>query len=482
MQREKDSATDTLEKWLWDAAVQFCASSGLGVTRYSQRFLGLSLLLVWAAFCYSVRADSWSSPGPFDALSENRQFIAHVTPAAKNSKATVVVSERKVRQTNEIWRAILSNPTSPEQVLVGDEGTGIVTLDNWGGVGYGDDVVAIYGPGGLKAKFSLEDFAPPRKPARNPASTPDFISLATEEGYRSEFMHSTSSRHWRGYSIYFFYRNANEVLFCLWLDWDNRWVVWQMADGKLAKVTPDLAKNLNREARTRALRWATTGDYPFAALSFLGRLHHPEDRPLIEAYLRAKEFSTGYSMTYSGESKPFLRYGASSFKRQEAEKILSCSDGFATNISTIFDVENYHYLGTIKGRVFLSAAPRKGDGSLRLYLIPATLPLEKWSDSKPEHYLIADFQDDFPVEYVGQQLKDFPLTQAIDFVFCGVTAGDYRMKVVWNKTPPLTNSEAIICRPKAGDYESVNSPMISVKRGKVFETVEIQCKTPFSRQ
>ena len=37
---EKDAATDTLEKRLWDAADQFRANSGLSAAQYSQPVLG----------------------------------------------------------------------------------------------------------------------------------------------------------------------------------------------------------------------------------------------------------------------------------------------------------------------------------------------------------------------------------------------------------------------------------------------------------
>ncbi len=40
----KDSATDTLEKRLWDAADQFRANRGLGAAQYSQPVLGLIFL------------------------------------------------------------------------------------------------------------------------------------------------------------------------------------------------------------------------------------------------------------------------------------------------------------------------------------------------------------------------------------------------------------------------------------------------------
>ncbi len=46
-------------------------------------------------------------------------------------------------------------------MLVSNGGKYVVTFDNWHSVGYGDNVVAIYGPSGqLIRKMSLTDFMP----------------------------------------------------------------------------------------------------------------------------------------------------------------------------------------------------------------------------------------------------------------------------------------------------------------------------------
>ena len=443
------------------------------------RFVACGICLFFSLVTYSVRADSWLPPTAFDTFSENGGFVAHVTPANTNYKATVVVSAIKNHRTNGLWRASLSNDYCPTEVVVSDDGSSVVTLDNWGGVGYGDNVVAIYGPSGLKAKYSLEEFAPPAKPK----ASSDVLIFSIHGGYDGKFVHSTSSRHWRRYSIYFFYPHARESLFCLWLDWEKRWVVWQMADGKLRKVTADLASKLNTEGRNRALQEVKTGENPSAALNFIGRLRRPEDRPLIEAWLRDSKFSTSSTMSYSSaHPNPSFRYNAYSFKRQEAESILSCWDGITTNICVMGSLEEYHFLGTIKGQVALSVAPKKGDGTLRLYLIPTDVPLEKWSGSRPQHYLIADLHSNFPMELEDQKMKDFPLGRTIDFIFYGVTAGNYRLKAVWNKTPPFAKPETIVCLPRSGDYENTSSPLIAVKRGRIIDGVHIECSTPAGKQ
>src|SRR5215468_4985637 len=172
------------------------------VVRLRSSVAASGICLILSLVAHPVRADFWSPPTPFERLSENGQFVAHVTPSSTNSKATVVVSAIKGQRTNELWQATLSNHACPTEVVVSDDGSGVVTLDNWGGVGYGDDVVAIYGPSGPKAKYSLEEFAPP------PTSSEKFSLATIYGGYGGKFSHSTSSRHWRNYSIYFFYREG----------------------------------------------------------------------------------------------------------------------------------------------------------------------------------------------------------------------------------------------------------------------------------
>jgi type I restriction enzyme M protein len=52
---EKDTATDTLEKRLWDAADQFRENSGLKAQEYSAPVLGL-IFLRFAEVCFNAQA------------------------------------------------------------------------------------------------------------------------------------------------------------------------------------------------------------------------------------------------------------------------------------------------------------------------------------------------------------------------------------------------------------------------------------------
>ena len=51
------------------------------------------------------------------------------------------------------------NVMAPAEALISNSGDYIVTLDNWGSIGYGDDILVIYDQKGeLVRRFSLKDF------------------------------------------------------------------------------------------------------------------------------------------------------------------------------------------------------------------------------------------------------------------------------------------------------------------------------------
>ena len=63
------------------------------------------------------------------------------------------------RETGRVlWAQPLSNAVAPVEALVSDTGRYVVTFDNWHSLGYGPNVVVIYGAEGqLLRSFSLED-------------------------------------------------------------------------------------------------------------------------------------------------------------------------------------------------------------------------------------------------------------------------------------------------------------------------------------
>ncbi len=135
----------------------------------------LAVALAGVAF-----ADSWLAPTEQDYYAVNEAYYLHVVPGdgAKHARGTLYHLFVGGGE-EEVWSRDLENAVAPVTVLVSGDGRYVVTSDDWGGVGYGPNVVVIYGPEGeLVCTFALED-------------------LLTE-GEIALVPHSTSSRWWRG--------------------------------------------------------------------------------------------------------------------------------------------------------------------------------------------------------------------------------------------------------------------------------------------
>ncbi|HEX5223394.1 MAG TPA: hypothetical protein VFZ59_27785 [Verrucomicrobiae bacterium] len=437
--------------------------------------LRIVCLIFWAflfAGLFDSCADSWLPPREFDSVSENRRFIARVVPGKGDRKPSLTVSSIAQAGTNELWKTDLNNDVAPVKVCLSNDGERVVTLDNYFGIGYGDDVVAIYSRKGLLAKYSLEQFAPP--PSRKKED--DGLFFSSRSAYEGKFAHSTASRHWREYSIHFFHREGDQTLFCLWLDWDDRWVVWQLSDGKLRNVTANLTQQLNLSGRTHALEKARSGAFAVASLSFLGRQRVKEDRPLIEKWLHDTEFSTG-SMQSSSSDTPatIFAFTSQSYRRAEADRILAGWDGHDSPDRKHGYSDTYQSLGILKGVINLAKSPAKGEGSLRLYLISEQIPLSKWNSVRPEHYLIANLDSSYPHIYEHAKIKDGKLSNRVNFIIYGITPGKYRLKAMWAKANPQPTKEEVIVQPKSGDYESTTSKVITIKKGLITEGATVDC-------
>jgi hypothetical protein len=422
---------------------------------------------------FSIRAavaDSWAPPSESWTFSQNGKFLAHDIPGNKSSSPLAIVLSISNQRTNEMWRTRLVNDVSPSQIFLSDDGNSVVTLDNWGGIGYGDDVVAIYGPKGLLAKYSLEQFAPPPKGNSNSL---DFVS---RDGYGGLFSHSTSSRHWRENSIQFFYSDKNEELFCLWLDWDNRWVAWRLDTGSIIKVVAELARRLNTEGRRRSLIDSQSPHASAAAMNFLGRTRMKQDRSIIEAWLHdTKFFSGSLTISSSRATEFYFAFTSRSDKRETADKILSRWDGLDSDVTELGSREDYRFLGTLKCSVTLPVSPQRKEGVIRLYLIPFAVPLNRWSEQRPEHYLVADLSDSFPHDFRNGQIDDHELGTRPNFIIYGITAGEYRLKALWSKTPSPTIPAEVLAKPQPGDYESMESPLVSIGKGRLTEGIQVDC-------
>lgn len=149
----------------------------------------------------SVHADSWAMPTVQTYQSANGDYRFTVTPRPIRSqldyfKAKVAEEQGKAPppagsamgqlerkgldgKWQTVWIAPLRNEVAPVRVLVSDDGSRVVTFDDWHGTGYGPNVVAIYGAAGELVKaFALADLVP--------------------ESYIEALPHSVSSIQWSG--------------------------------------------------------------------------------------------------------------------------------------------------------------------------------------------------------------------------------------------------------------------------------------------
>jgi hypothetical protein len=133
-------------------------------------FLGL----YWAT---AALADSWTRPVQQTYLSPNgqyrltvipnRAFVRHFSDESDSLEHLEGTAHGRLerRRANGrwslVWTAPLRNEVAPAGALVDNSGTYAVTFDNWGGVGVGDNVVVIYGPGGrLVRSLRLDEILP----------------------------------------------------------------------------------------------------------------------------------------------------------------------------------------------------------------------------------------------------------------------------------------------------------------------------------
>lgn len=116
-------------------------------------------------------------------LSYFEDKVNKVDPAGQAKGGTRFARARLERLTNKRWQVVwereIANDVAPVSAIVRDDGEYAVTFDNWHGVGYGPNAVAIYGGDGrLVRALSLADLVP--------------------KDYIEALPHSVSSIHWRG--------------------------------------------------------------------------------------------------------------------------------------------------------------------------------------------------------------------------------------------------------------------------------------------
>ncbi len=120
--------------------------------------LRASLLVCLCIFGNSAVADSWSSPPVVSLTSTNGEWSAEVIPSKtyynKKAEDFAKVVLKRDAYTKEYQ---LLNPWAPSRSFLLNDGR-LFTLDNWGGLGGGDNVAALYDNSGkVLWKRSLEE-------------------------------------------------------------------------------------------------------------------------------------------------------------------------------------------------------------------------------------------------------------------------------------------------------------------------------------
>lgn len=144
--------------------------------------LAILITLIFLSGISSALADSWSPPETKEYLSSNKRYKFRVIPRSisgpleyfhdktkgkepagaadpKNPDfCTGELYEIKGKESTLRWKVKLVNDVSPVDAIVSDSGKYVVTFDNWHSMGYGDDVIVVYGEKGkLLYKYRLED-------------------------------------------------------------------------------------------------------------------------------------------------------------------------------------------------------------------------------------------------------------------------------------------------------------------------------------
>ena len=145
----------------------------------------VTVLLIIASVCTSVRADTWALPEKKKYYSADKSYCLEVIPkqlqsplayfrdkseGRKDAGAVKGLKENRARaifyvrenpgREGYVKKAEfpLLNEVSPVNALVSADGNHVVTFDNWHMVGYGDNVVVIYrSDGTLVKKFGLAE-------------------------------------------------------------------------------------------------------------------------------------------------------------------------------------------------------------------------------------------------------------------------------------------------------------------------------------
>jgi len=207
-----------------------------GVLKTQFTTIGAGLFLV---LCSLVVADKWDSSCQMKVNSWDGRFYAAITPssdpATSNSPPTAAVF-RSGEEYPVLWRVSLRNDDMPVAAFLSPDGRNLVTLDDWGCIGRGTNVLVMYRQEGKSKGYDLETLLG--------RTTAELTTL---------FEHSVSSRLWDEQYVPLWGTIDGEQAFGLWLAWRRRWLFVRANDGTLLQSpSNDALDHWNSAAEKRA--------------------------------------------------------------------------------------------------------------------------------------------------------------------------------------------------------------------------------------
>ena len=439
-----------------------------GTLRHHRAVYGMCRLGALMFTCVAVvvgplaNADEWWPPQAFETESKNHRFVARVIPSDEVTGPSLNVFEMQAEQRVSRWAVELArNSPIPMAMHLTNDGSHVVTLDNHGRAGYGDDVLAFYNRLGLLKKYSLAQI----------------LDVDDEDLTDLPIPSSVSSRWWRAHAVDLFHGHGGRDYFCIWLGWQNRWHAWNIQTGEKEELDDHWIKQLDQIGHERALKSLKKDPSDISACKFLARVRRPEDRRLIEAALTDTTFSTGYCRVEISGHWLFgdlrkLWFEADSHVRREADRMLAHWDG-KRRTEAHEDGDRYSYLGVVHGQVVLPIQPGAQDGFLWIVLIPMKEDQDRWIKKWPVHRLQVDFGDFFSWSDAEERRY---ITKTIEFRIAGVTPGSYRVQAFWDRAAPFDQeSDDNRFPPGQGDYLGTTTSTIDVKANDIILNVNVNC-------
>ncbi len=409
-------------------------------------------------------ADSWGWPTEKGYFFENESYMAHIKPPGYLKEDGPLLEVFEVKQTEKtlLWQCKMGKLRAPLEVYISDNGKYVVSVNEHGRVGYGNYVVAFYNEGGCIDKYTLESI----------------LDLPEDTAERELFKlmpHSTTSRWWDQNSIKFFDMSADKLYFCIWLRLFNRWIAWDPTNGQKVVIDKEMVRRWQEKARLWSIEEIKKERHRYSPYYFLSSLRNPDDRRIIENLLTDEDFSQSFITftTTSGrnkQGKQLVRCVSTSYKRLLAEQVLADWDG--RPVDKGFDPspsQPLYYLGTVEGIISLPKMYDPNAATLWIHLVPNTVTEDQWYEKPPVHRLAACFGDATFRNFAPVYKRKFP------FTIVAVTPGRYWVKAVLDRTQPLSKRTDRIYLPQPGDYQNVESPIITVKAGEIVEGITIHC-------